>query len=167
MTTSTDASGSGIASMWPRRNSTFGTPAALAPGELEHLVGHVEPDRAPARADPAGGDQHVGARSRAEVEHRLALVEVGDRGGNAAAERRLQGVVRRARGLVAVQRVAEDLVAVGVVQAGGVGCAAAAATARGSGAGRRRVALPHDVADVRSGQLSHACSASNPIVLRK
>ena len=31
--------------------------------ELEHLVGHVQPDRLPGRPDAAGGDEHVGARA--------------------------------------------------------------------------------------------------------
>ncbi len=44
MITSTESSGSGTASIVPFRNSTFSTPglALVAPGELEHLVGHVE-----------------------------------------------------------------------------------------------------------------------------
>ena len=42
-------------------------------GELEHLVGHVEPVRLAGRADTAGGQQHVDAPARPEVEHRLAL----------------------------------------------------------------------------------------------
>ena len=44
MTTSTDSSGSGIASISPLRNSTFSAPAlrAFARASAEHLVGHVE-----------------------------------------------------------------------------------------------------------------------------
>ena len=58
-------------------NSTFSTPAsaALRAGELEHLVGHVEPDRLAGGRDAAGGDQHVGAGARAEIEHGLAVVQ--------------------------------------------------------------------------------------------
>src|SRR6185437_3809594 len=55
-------------------------------GELEHLVGHVEPDGLAGGTATAGGDEYVGARARAEVEHGLALVEVGHRGGDAATE---------------------------------------------------------------------------------
>ena len=47
-------------------------------GELEHLVGHVEADRLPGRPDAAGGDQYVGAGAGAEIEHGLALAQVGD-----------------------------------------------------------------------------------------
>ena len=35
----------------------------------------------PALADAAGGDEHVGSGARAEIEDRLALVEVGHGGG--------------------------------------------------------------------------------------
>ena len=53
--------------------------------ELEHLIGHVEPDRLPGGADAARGDQHVGAGARPEVEHGLAVAQVRDRGRHAAA----------------------------------------------------------------------------------
>ena len=46
----------------------------VATGQFEHLVGHVEADRAPGGADAAGGDEDVGAGSGAEVEHSFALV---------------------------------------------------------------------------------------------
>ena len=42
----------------------------------------------PLGADPARADQDVGAGSRAEVEDGLAVVQVGDGGRQAAAERR-------------------------------------------------------------------------------
>ena len=112
ITTSTDASGSGTSSIVPLRNSTFAGArlGGVAAGELEHLVGHVQPDRAARRADPPRGDEHVGAGARAEVEHRLALVQVGDRGRHAAAERRLDRGLGRPVGLAGVvQRLAEDL----------------------------------------------------------
>ena len=56
MTTSTLASRSGIASMWPLSHSTFRAPAsaALRAGEIEHLVGHVQADRPAGRAHAAG-----------------------------------------------------------------------------------------------------------------
>ena len=57
--------------------------------EVEHLVGHVQADGLAGRADAAGADEHVGAGARAEVEHGLALVQVGDRGRHAAAQRGL------------------------------------------------------------------------------
>ena len=53
---------------------------ALRAGEVEHLVGHVEAVGRAGRADAAGGEQHVDPAAGAEVEHGLALVEVGDRG---------------------------------------------------------------------------------------
>ena len=56
-------------------------------GEGEHLVGHVQAVRLARRADARGGEQHVDAAARAEVEDRLALVQFGDGGGVAAAER--------------------------------------------------------------------------------
>ena len=82
------AAGSGIDSIVPRTNSTLSTPAsaALRPGELEHLVGHVEPDRPPGRADPAGREDHVDPAAGAEVEDALAGSELGDGGRVAAAE---------------------------------------------------------------------------------
>ena len=61
----------------------------------------------PVGADAAGADQHVGAGAGAEVEHGLALVEVGDRGRDAAAERGGDGGAGRGGGLVAVERGAE------------------------------------------------------------
>ena len=85
--------------------------------ELEHLVGHVEADRAAARRDAAGADQHVGAGARAEVEHDVAVAQVGDGGRHAAAQRRLHGRARRRPSTVVVERAAEDLVAGGVVEA--------------------------------------------------
>ena len=87
--------------MSPLRNSTFSTPAfaLVGAGELEHLVGHVEAVGLARRADAPGGEQHVDAAAGAEVEHGLALVQLGDRGRVAAAER---GERRRVGQLVAV-----------------------------------------------------------------
>ena len=55
-------------------NSTFSTPASRGVGarELEHLVGHVEPDRLAGRPDAPGGDQDVRAGAGPEIEHDLA-----------------------------------------------------------------------------------------------
>ena len=137
-------------------------------GELEHLVGHVEPDRLAARADAAGGDQHVGAGAGAEVEHRLALVQVGDRGRDAAAERGVDGRLQGGVAGVVVEGCAEDLVAVlvgrsDVRPAAGDGGRCSAAAGRGAlGHGGRGggVALADALADVGVGQLSHAASSS-------
>src|SRR5262249_163513 len=57
-----------------------------APRELEHLVGHVEADRAAPGADATSGNQHVGAGTRAQVEDRLAVVQVSHGGRDAATE---------------------------------------------------------------------------------
>ena len=72
-------------------NSTLVTPACVGvrAGEVEHLVGHVESDRSAGRSDAAGADEDVGAGAGPEVEHGLAVVQVGDRGRHAAAERRV------------------------------------------------------------------------------
>ena len=67
----------------------------VALGEGEHLVGHVEADRAARGPDPLRGQQHVDAPARTEVEHALALVELGDRDRVAAAERRQHRGVRQ------------------------------------------------------------------------
>ena len=80
MTTSTDASSSGICSMRAveeldvRRAGLGG----VAAGQLEHLDGGVEPVGEPGRADPAGRQQHVDAAAGAEVQHGLAGLQVGD-----------------------------------------------------------------------------------------
>ena len=74
MITSTESSGSGIASISPLRNSTLvdaGLPLVLA-RQRQHLVGHVEPVGLAGRPDAPGRQQHVDAAARAEVEHRLA-----------------------------------------------------------------------------------------------
>ncbi len=95
MTTSTLAAGSGISSIWPRSHWTFATPALawFARASCEHLVGHVQAVGDPARTDPPGGEQDVDAAAGAEVEHRLALMQFGDRQRVAAAERREDGAV--------------------------------------------------------------------------
>jgi hypothetical protein len=56
-------------------------------GEVEHLVGHVQPVGQPGGADPAGGEQDIDPAARAQVEHDLALVQLGDGDWIAAAER--------------------------------------------------------------------------------
>ena len=134
ITTSTESAGSGIASITPLRKWTLATPAsrAFAPGEREHLVGHVEAVRDAGRADAARGEDHVDAAARAEVEHDLALVQLGDRGRVAAAERGGRGRLGQlAALLVGVEALAEARVS----RAAG---AAAAAGARRPPRGRPR-----------------------------
>ena len=112
MTTSTDSSGSGICSIVPFMNSTFSTPgrALVAAGQLEHLVGHVESVRLAGRADPAGRQQDVDPAAGAEIEDRLALVELGDGRRVSAAERgELRRVGERVALLAGVELGAEDV----------------------------------------------------------
>ena len=89
MTTSTEAAGSGIASIVPLEELDVGRAGfgGVALGQGEHLVGHVEAERAAGRSDPPGGEQDVDAAARAQVEHALALAELGDGGRVAAAQR--------------------------------------------------------------------------------
>src|SRR5438309_2356878 len=62
--------------------------ALVLAGEGQHLVGHVEPVGPAGRAHPLRGQEDVDAASGAQIEHRLAGRELGERGGVAAAERR-------------------------------------------------------------------------------
>ena len=64
-------------------------------GERQHLVGHVEAVGLAGRADAARREQHVDAAAGAEVEHRLAGLQLGQRGRIAAAERGLQRQLRQ------------------------------------------------------------------------
>ena len=57
-------------------------------GQREHLVGHVEAVRLAGRADAARGQQHIDAAAGAEIEHDLAGVQLCERGGVSAPERR-------------------------------------------------------------------------------
>ena len=66
-------------------------------GEVEHLVGHVEAVGGAGGADAAGGEQDVDPAAGAEVEHGLALVQLGHGGRVAAAERGEQRRCRAAR----------------------------------------------------------------------
>jgi hypothetical protein len=140
----------------------------VAAREGQHLLGHVQPDDAPAWPDPAGGDEHVRARARAEVQHRLALVQVGDGGRDAAAERGLDRAGGHRRLLRAVQRVAEHLLGRRVGERRRVRPAGTAGgVARRRSAGGRRVLVPHALADLGSDQLSHSRNASSPVGRRK
>ena len=73
ITTSTAASGSGMDSMWPLRNSTFVDAGfgGVAAGEVEHLVGHVQPV-GHARGRPGGptGSRRCRRRSRGPTRRR-------------------------------------------------------------------------------------------------
>ena len=67
----------------------------VAPGQAEHLVGHVQAKGAPGCADTLGREEDVDAAARSQVEHPLALVQVRDGDRVAAAERRHDGRVRQ------------------------------------------------------------------------
>ena len=101
MITSTEPSGSGIASIWPRRNSAFCAPACarVGPGQVQHLLGHVQAVRLPGRADPAGRQQHVDAAAGAQVQHRLPGMQVRHRDRVAAAEAGPHRAVGQAAGV--------------------------------------------------------------------
>ncbi len=57
----------------------LGDERSIAPGDLEHLVGHVDADDAPPWPDDLGGDEADLAGAAAEVEDRLAGLEVAAR----------------------------------------------------------------------------------------
>jgi hypothetical protein len=146
--------------------------------EGEHLVGHVEAVRPARRTDAPGGEQHVDAAARSEVEHRLALVQFGDGRRIAAAERgEGRGVGQLLAVAERVERGAEDLAApVERLARGAASGAGIAARDLGGGGG---VALADLLAHVRcapdllahvrgttgiggclgGGQLSHADSS--------
>ena len=88
MITSTESSGSGIVLDRALDELDVLDPglALVGAGQLEHLVGHVEAVGLAGRADAARREQDVDPAAGAEVEDRLALVQVGDRGRVAAAE---------------------------------------------------------------------------------
>jgi hypothetical protein len=73
---------------------------SVAAGELEHLLGHVDPVGLARGADPLGRQQDVDAAARAQVQDRLALMEPGHGGRVAAAQAGQHGGVGE---LVAVQ----------------------------------------------------------------
>ena len=83
--------------------------ALVGTGQLQHLVGHLHSVGPAGGANAAGREQDVDAASRAEVQHRLTLSQLGHRGRVAAAERGRGGCVgkRIAVGL-AVERGPED-----------------------------------------------------------
>ena len=136
--------------MCPRSHWTFSTPALLLvlAREGEHLVGHVQPVCEAGRADAFGGEQHVDAATGAEVKDGFALVQFGDGGRVAAAERCERGGVGDL--LTVTERVeggAEDFAA---AVEGVAGCAAPRAGVGGRDLERGgRVALTNLLTNVR------------------
>jgi len=63
-------------------------PRGVRPGEVEHLVGHVQAVGEPGVPHPACREQHVDAAPGAEIEHLLPRLELGHHHRVAAAETR-------------------------------------------------------------------------------
>ena len=122
MTTSTEASSSGICfdaaveELDVRRPGLGG----VAAGQLEHLDGGVESVGEAGRADPTGRQQHVDAAARAEVQHGVTGLQVGDGDRVAAPEADAHRGVRQA-GEVVVVAGTERTVAGGAAVAGVTG----------------------------------------------
>ena len=177
MITSTVFDGSGIASMWPLRNSTLFAPARclVLEREREHLVGHVEAVRLAGRSDAPCREQHVDAAARAEVEDRLPFGELGERGRVAAAERREQRLGGKASGLAGVVEIGRDRVPrLARAAAAAARAFGRSATARGRPARRRRRAArlrrsaPAPSRGARPARRSVPCSASvESVVMRR
>ena len=113
MMTSTESSGSGMLSISPFRNSTLfdaGLALVLA-RQRQHLVGHVEAVGLAGRADAPRRQQHVDAAARAEVEHDLARLQLGERRRVAAAERRGHRFRRQLGGLAVGVELGGDRIA--------------------------------------------------------
>ena len=72
----------------------------VAARQGEHLLGHVQPVRLARGAYPPGRQQHVDAAAGAKVQHDLALAQLGDRGGVAAAEACQHGGIGQRAALV-------------------------------------------------------------------
>ncbi len=80
----------------------------VALGELEHLVGHVEAVRPPRLPHAPRGEDDVDAAPGAEVEDRLALSELGHRGGVAAPERGEHGRLGQVAALLGLVETAAE-----------------------------------------------------------
>jgi hypothetical protein len=83
-------------------------------GERQHLVGHVQAEGAARRPHASGGEQHVDAAARAQIEDPLAFVKLGHGDWVAAAERCHDGGVGK---LVALERRVEAAPVVGGLDA--------------------------------------------------
>jgi hypothetical protein len=113
----------------------------VALGEREHLVGHVEAVDRARGADAPRGEEDVDAAAGAEVEHRLAGVEVRDGEWVSAAEARRYCCLGHAGALVdVVEALAERRR--GLVATTAAVAAATAGAVLGAES-RLRVALPH------------------------
>ena len=97
-------------------------------GQGQHLLGHVQPVGLAGGADPPGAQEHVDPAARAQVQDGLALVELGHRGGVAAAQ---AGQQRGVGELVAVQGGIELGAEPGLLSRRGTAAAAAVTAAVG------------------------------------
>ena len=120
--------------------------ALVLPRQLEHLVGHVEAVGLAGRADPPGREQDVDPAAGAEVEDRLALVQLGDRGRVAAAEAGQLGCLGQDVAITRVVETGAEQLALFLGDPGRV--AAAARRALAGGHRRLGVAIPDRVAEL-------------------
>jgi hypothetical protein len=104
---------------------------SVAAGEGEHLLGHVQPVGMAGGTDPLGGQQHVDAATGAEVQHHLALAEVGDGGGIAATQAGQQRSLRQGVLVADGVEVGAEAGTLGPGDATGVAAGAVAATVGG------------------------------------
>src|SRR5829696_3183448 len=132
----------------------------VSPRQLEHLVGHVQAVGLAGGADAAGREQHVDATPGPEVENRLALMQIGDCGRVAAAERSQVGRVGQRLTIGVVVETGAERLALLVGDHGGVAAAARSAPAGGGRGGR--VPLAYALADVL---LTGAAAAGPGVVL--
>ena len=80
-------------------------------GESQHLVGHVESIGFAGGADAPGGEQHVDAAARAEIENGFARLQFRERRRIAAAERGQQRFFRDLASLGGVVKISGDGIA--------------------------------------------------------
>ncbi len=113
-------------------------------GKRQHLVGHVQPVGDPRGADPPGREDDVDPAAGAQVEHDLALVQIGNRDRVATAERgehRCLGQLAALLGVV--EQLAEGRIRRVVRAARAAPASAVTALALGHCAGGLGVPGPH------------------------
>ena len=76
----------------------------VAGGELEHLIGHVQPAHATRRTHPLGRKQHIDATARTEIEDAFAFMKIRHGSRIATPERREDCGVRE---LIALERAVQ------------------------------------------------------------
>ena len=118
--------------------------------EIEHLVGHIDPIGLAGRPHPTGREQHVDATARTEVENRLALVELGDRGRVAAPQGRELCLLGELAALLDRVELIPKYLLVGLARAsaGRVGRAAASGVGRAHAPRGGGVAIANALTDL-------------------